>query len=220
METIKNGLIITKENPIFDNLRFVVSALSKDPFRDAINCLLVQKEDGILNYVATDGRRLHMFSYDIGMFDAGEGVAPEVLEAGMYRLISVSTKALVLCLNDIEVTYPAWKKVIPDVNTDMTDNVTSKSLGKLMIRCKSVFDPAFLNQALGLNVMKEGSSIYVDFGQEDSNSPLLVEHELGTAVLMPMYYEGEESEEDEKEKDDKTFTFSFVQELDQEGDRD
>jgi len=103
---------LTKKESPFENLYWVCLALQseKEASRKALSRVNVELDplDDKIIFTATDGRRLHRFTADIGAYF--EGVKP-----GLYQLAKKTKTEIVLVEdNDEDLIYPDAEKVIPD----------------------------------------------------------------------------------------------------------
>lgn len=191
METIKQGTVILKSHLQFDSFQFVIKALCKDESRPTLTHLLAQEIEEDVYYVATDGRRLHLFSFNKELFPNDE--FNEVLEAGLYELISKSSKAICLVKageeSEKDMKYPDWQQLI-SIDQDWPSEKTTvdcTDYGKLMTKTLNVFNVNYLKDATGVEIVKR-QSVYYEFDQ----GKLILKHELGQAVVMPFRDEDEE----------------------------
>ena len=199
MFNIKTGPVILKGHPQFDSFQFVIKAIGKDESRTILMHLLVEVIEGDVYYIATDGRRLHSFTFSKQLFPNDE--FNEVLEPGLYELISKSSKAICFVKVDEEteegMNYPSWQQIMPIDRSAPTDHlaVDKTNYGRIMAKTGGTFNVKFLEDATGVKITNENSVRY-----EYTDGKLLLEHELGTAVLMPLIRGAEEAEETENEE--------------------
>jgi hypothetical protein len=110
----------------FDNLNFVLRAISTDDLRKNINHVFITNhpdKGGRLVAVCTDGRRLHIG--DMGMHDG--------VESGLYRVTSKSKQAIVLEKDDVGYEFPDYKRVMMDHDAwDWLSEVKNKDGDKSM----------------------------------------------------------------------------------------
>lgn len=193
MNIIKDAVVIPKEYHLFKPLHFVCAAVSKDEQRFVFQHVLAEKVGGVWYYVALDGRRMHVHEMDPGMFDTDM----DLLDAGLYTVVHKSTKVLVLQRGEILAEkFPDWRRIMPDAEPDeVLECAGSDMLGKLFLRTGRVFSYAFLSSALGYgSAVKPDELVSLEFWQEGGDGPLLIQHEHGRALVMPIRAEDTEEE--------------------------
>lgn len=96
--------------PVFDNMKYVLKARSKDTIKPLFNMVYINKEEKTI--VCTDSRRLHLWN-----FQENESYF-ENYESGMYDVIKSDTKEICLKLN-AEYScsnFPDYKQIMPAEN--------------------------------------------------------------------------------------------------------
>ena len=183
-------LAISKEYTAFDQIAFVLTALSKDETRYILTHMKVIREGHITRYVATDGHRLHIAELDPGFISEDL----ELLDDGIYTLISKTAKHIVLKkTEEYKTTYPNWEQVagsymIGDPLSEICHIADPGKIGEIMIRTHKLLDTTFLAQALGYGSSRKSSeSVHAQFQiSRDDHGPITIAHDHGTAFLMPL----------------------------------
>jgi hypothetical protein len=175
--------VITDLHPLFRSLLWVATARSKDDERHILQHVHIERD--ALNYyiVATDGKRMHVGTFDPGMFDTDISA----IEPGEYEVVSKAAKKIVLAAADDAGTYPKWKSLLPDGLPVARDIVTRASISRLGIRSGVVLATDFVLEACGFGCgFGKDESVSVEFASESPGGPFLISHELGKAIVMPL----------------------------------
>lgn len=191
--------VIGEYHPLFRSLLWVSAARSSDEERFILNHVCVQRDGLEYNIIATDGKRLHVATYDPGMFD--EDIAN--IEIGLYEIIAKSAKFIVIAANDdLELSkFPEWKRILPKFRASHTERIEARTISKLGIVTGTLLATDFATQAVGFgNGYKKDDIVDVNFAADPTGGGFLIEHELGKAVVMPMRMHEQEGEE--RPKDD------------------
>lgn len=187
--------VITDMHPLFKSLLWVSAARSKDDARFILQHVHVERLHMEYCIVATDGKRLHVGTFDPGMFDDDiSEIAP-----GDYEVIASGAKKIVLAINDEAGNYPNWRGLMPQDLPTIPDMVTRASISRIGIRSGVLLATDFVLDACGFGKgFGKDESVHVEFGSEGPGQAFLIKHELGRAIVMPMRMDGEaaESEED------------------------
>jgi hypothetical protein len=180
-------------------MSFAATARSTDDDRFVLNHILVERDeenDLITRIVATDGKRLHVHAYDAGLFD--NDICEEMIEPGLYEVVAISKKFLVICEPDAkDMTYPNWRAIVPKDFPKAAwkrDVVQEQTTSKICMLTGALFATDFLIEACGLGLSKT-KDMPITYGQESPTSALVITHELGKAILMPMSFAKAESDE-------------------------
>ena len=183
---ITPSLTIGEHHPLFRPLIWVSQARSHDETRMALNFVQVERE--LLNYhiIATDGKRMHVSTFDPGLFSDDF----EALDPGSYEVIAKAKKHIVLAANTEESKFPNWRALMPEKGTrrTMEDRVCARTISAVCIRTGVLLATDFLGQAIGFDHgFKKDAYVSVDFAADPSgHGAFLIEHELGRAIVMPM----------------------------------
>jgi hypothetical protein len=194
--------VVCELHPLFKGLRWVAAARSSDATRHVITNICVEKKDLEWTLVATDGRRLHVHTFDAGLFDTDI----EGLEPGLYEVIHVTGKFIVIARSEeLELgAYPKWRNVIPDYEPEHDECVTSRTISRLAIRTGVLLASDFTLDAIGFgHGVKASDPVEISYGSSAPKEAFVITHELGKAIVMPMRLDEEEPkarEEGEEEE--------------------
>jgi hypothetical protein len=189
--------VLPKFHPLFAGLVWAASARSEDETRHVLNHLLVERDpenDLITRIVATDGRRLHIHTYDAGLFD--DDLCDQMLEPGLWVVVAKSAKQIVITRSDEDLTYPDWGRVNPDHNPTRTAAVNAQTVGIVSALTGNIYAVDFMRQACGFGAGAKSETVHITYGSESPTSPMVIEHELGRALLMPIRLDDEEAEDE------------------------
>ena len=196
---ITDAVVIPKGYIAFSNIAFICGAISDDETRYVLNHIEVSRDGLKTTFAATDGRRLHIAQLDPGLFNDDI----DTLDAGLYLLISRSAKFIVLKKSDENHTYPNWRSLLPGY--EIGDNLAeicevgdSGKIGEVMIRTEKLLDIEYLAEAMGYGTSrKKSESIHLNFEARPGTGAVLISHDHGTALVMPLRRkEVEEGKED------------------------
>jgi hypothetical protein len=175
--------------PYTDDLAWLCRALSKDETRYFMNGFLAEREGDITRLIATDGRRMHiMETRKYG--DIPEGLwLPQFGKGGKRE----RGKAPVI-LTEIDGTFPAWRRVIPDPRLMLPVLYIEESApdGAAMLyplyRAGLRINPDYIKP---LSDLKERWSVYAGLENYGNGAVLfelygLKDGESRKAVIMPM----------------------------------
>jgi hypothetical protein len=185
---ITDAVVIPKNYIAFDNLAFICGAISKEESRYVLNHIEVKRNGLKSTFVATDGRRLHVSELDPGLFDDDIGF----LDEGLYLLISKSAKFIVLQKNNEPLKYPNWEAILGDYQigdnlAELCDVADSGKIGEVMIRTGKLVDTTYLAEAMGYGTSRKSSStVFLNFQAPKDDGPIIIAHDHGTAILMPL----------------------------------
>lgn len=177
--------VIGEFHPLFRSLIWVAAARSDDEARPILNYILVQRAGLEYKIVATDGKRIHVATFDPGMFD--EDIEP--IEIGLYEVIAKSPKFIVISADDSldHNKYPDWRKVVPPLNLKHSDTIESRTIAKLGIATGQLLATDFAIEAVGFgHGFKKDSTVSIEFAASQDGGAFVIKHELGTAAVMPM----------------------------------
>jgi len=193
--------VICELHPLFKGLLWVSSARSNDETRYILQMIHVEREGMLYHIVATDGRRLHVHTFDPGMFD--DDIA--TIEAGMYEVIAKTGKLIVIAppSDPIGTKYPNWRAIVPDESPKFEDAIGSSTVGKMGIRTGVLLAVDFARDAIGFGKGRgKDDTALVKYGPSgDSKGAFIIEHDLGKAYVMPVRM-SEDDEDEEAPKDD------------------
>lgn len=189
------GIILGKYHPLFAGLSFAASARSNDETRYVLTHVMVEQDtenELITRIVATDGKRLHVHTYDAGLFD--NDICDDMLAPGLYEVVAISKKFAVLCDGEPKVEeYPKWRGVLPDEASIwkwQKDVVNDQTTSKICMRTGALFATDYLVEACACSFAKQREQA-VAYGQESPTSALVIKHDLGKAVLMPINFDND-----------------------------
>lgn len=185
--------VIGELHPLFKGLQWVCAARSTDDERPVLNLINVEREGLMVKIVATDGKRLHVHTFDPGMFD--DDIA--MIQPGLYEVVAKTAKLIVVAEPEDIYSYPNWKGVLPDHKTNERDVVTASSIGKIGIRTGVLLATDFTLDAIGFKHGRgKDESVAISYGHGGNKTgAFLIEHDLGTAVVMPLKMEDAEKGE-------------------------
>lgn len=180
--------VITEYHPLFKSLLWVAAARSKDGARFILQHVHIERNALEYHIVATDGKRMHVGTFDPGMFD--DDISP--LAPGDYEVVAKSAKRLVLAIDDEAGNYPDWKQLMPEDLPVKREVVTRASISRLGIRSGVLLATDFVLDACGFgNGFGKDESVPVEFASEREGGPFLIQHELGKAIVMPLRMDSE-----------------------------
>ncbi len=189
------GIILGKYHPLFAGLSFAAAARSDDETRYVLNHILVEQDaenELITRIVATDGKRLHVHTYDAGLFD--NDICDSMLDPGLYEIVAISKKFVVLCEPDAkDLTFPNWRMVMPvdgSIRKWQQDAVNDQTTSKICMRTGALFATDYLVDACACSFGKNKEQP-VTYGQETPTTALVIKHDLGKAMLMPMRFDND-----------------------------
>lgn len=186
--------VIGSMHPLFKGLQWVAVARSDDETRHTLCHVLVEQEGLITRIVATDGRRIHVHEYYAGLFDTD--IFDDLIQPGLYEIVAKSKKFIVITPCETDLDYPNWRQVIPDHVPTRTAAVNEANLSLICVRTGVVLAVDFLKEACGFGC-GAGHTQHVTFGSAGPMDALVITHELGKAVVMPI--RDIEGAEDEKQ---------------------
>ena len=183
---ITKSLAIGEFHPLFRSMTWVASARSDDENRLALTYIHVEREGLDYHIVATDGKRMHVSTFDPGMFDDDF----ESIEAGSYELVNKSTKFICVAVVEDAPKFPNWRMLMPaeGARSTMAERVCARTISTICIQTGVLLATDFLIEAIGYgNGFKKDSYVNVEFAADPmGHGPFLISHELGRAVVMPM----------------------------------
>lgn len=178
--------VIPELHPLFRGLSWVAAARSSDETRYVLNMIHIEREDMLLHAVATDGRRLHVHTFDPGLFDTDIELLPD----GLYEVIAKGSKMLVLATPELDPgSYPNWRAVLPNFSRQKQKDETihRQGISRIGIVTGALLAADFAMQAVGFGAgFKKDASVPVTLWSDGPDSPVVIEHELGKAVVMPL----------------------------------
>lgn len=112
-------------------------------------------------------------------------------------MIAKSGKLVVIAEPESDHNYPNWRQVVPDHLTTESDLVTSATIGKIGIRTGVLLATDFMLDAIGFKHGRgKDESVSITYGPGPvKTGAFLIEHDLGTAVIMPLRMEDAEKGE-------------------------
>lgn len=188
--------VITDLHPLFKGLRWVAAARSKDEERYVLNLIKIEQLEREWQVVATDGRRIHLHTFDPGLFDTDI----DMPQPGLYEVVVVQAKQVVISLSD-ESGYPDWQQIFQRVRPRYSRNLALIGLSKIGIDTGVLLASDFAAMAAGFgHGQKKTDLVRLEYGPgaNGPEGPFYIRHELGEALVMPMR-QGDDEEEDEVE---------------------
>ena len=191
--------VIGERHPLFRPFLWVSAARSTDDTRPVLNLIRVEREELLCHVVATDGKRMHLSTFDPGMFDTDIDMVPD----GLYEVIAKSSKFIVISESEEEFKYPNWKAVFSEIRTPFTDSVNPKSIGRLGINTGVLLATDFVMDAIGFgHGFKKEANVEVSYGANpDGTGPFMIRNEIGKAFVMPLRM-WDKSKDDTDQKSD------------------
>lgn len=189
--------VLPKFHPLFAGFVWAASARSDDETRYVLNHVLVERDpdnDLITRIVATDGRRLHVHTYDAGLFD--DDLCDQMIEPGLWVVVAKSGKQIVIARSDEELTFPNWSIIVPDYEPTRTAAVNAQTVSIVSARTGNIYAVDFLRQACGFGAGAKSDTVHITYGSESPTAPMVIDHELGRAIVMPIRLDDEEAEDE------------------------
>lgn len=187
--------VICEMHPLFKGLLWVSAARSNDESRMVLMNIQIEREGKLCHIVATDGRRLHLHTFDPGMFDDDI----DMLEPGQYEVITKNAKLIVIAPSTENFNYPNWRLVVPDYKPQHSAVITSQTTSKLGIATGVLLASDFVSDAIGFkHGVSKDSSVVISFGSEFPKAAFVITHELGKAIVMPLRMDEQVPEEEAK----------------------
>jgi hypothetical protein len=177
--------VITALHPLFRGLQWVSVARSTDDTRFALQHVHIEKDGKQTHIVATDGKRIHIHTYDPGLLDGD--ITP--IEDGDYEIITKAAKLIVIApATDDDLNYPNWRALLPDTSTSFyEDVVTRASVGRIGIRSGVLLATDFACDACGFGCgFGKDESVSIRFSGTAPGEAMTIKHDLGRAIVMPM----------------------------------
>jgi hypothetical protein len=198
--------VLPKFHPLFAGFVWAAAARSDDETRFTLTHVLVERDtenEMIHRIVATDGRRLHVHTYDAGLFD--DDISDQMLEPGLWEVVAKSAKHIIVTrCEDEDMQYPNWRSVATDHEPQHSAALNAQTVGIVAAKTRVLLAVDFLRQACGFGCGAKLETVHVQFGSEDPKAAMVIEHELGRAYVMPIKWENEA-------EDEKAATSSFPQ---------
>lgn len=189
--------VICEYHPLFKGLMWVASAKSNDDTRAVLCGVHVEREGLDCHIVATDGRRLHVHTFEPGLFDDDI----EMIEPGLYEVVAKTSKLIVIAPSECGSAYPDWRAIIPKYEPEHEDVFESRSTSKIAIRTGVLLATDFVSDAIGFGTgRKKDDAAMVRYGSPEKTGAFLIEHDLGRAVVMPLRMDEGEYTTEEKPK--------------------
>lgn len=193
--------VICELHPLFRGLVWASAARSDDETRATLCNVLIEREGLNCVIVATDGRRLHVHTFDPGMFDDDI----QMIEPGLYEVITKTAKLIVIAPADDGLNYPNWRKIVPEFTPKITDCLNGRSISKIAIRTGVLMATDFVQEACGFGCgRKKDDTAVVTYGTPDKDGPFIIEHDLGKAIVMPLRMEDDKDGEEPKSEAEST----------------
>lgn len=192
--------VICELHPLFAGLMWVASARSTDETRAVLTLIHVEREGLLWKIVATDGRRMHVHTFDPGLFDSDI----ETLDEGLYEVVAKSTRLIVIAEAALTAKYPDWRRVLPGHEPQHSAGVDARTTGQLGVSTGVLLATDFTSDAIGFgHGRKKDARVVVEYGPSpEPGGGFLIRHDLGEAVIMPM----RQDEDDAPERPEKCST--------------
>lgn len=177
--------VVTALHPLFRCILWAAQARSTDETRLALQHLHFEREGKVCKIVATDGKRMHVGTYDPGMLD--DDIA--AIEPGDYEVIAKTPKLIVLTPADPgDVSFPNWRGIIPsEANRLGSIILTRANVALIGMKTGRLVATDYAHQACGFGAgFGKDESVWVELSESGSDSVVTIKHELGTAYVMPM----------------------------------
>lgn len=189
--------VICELHPLFKGIVWVAAARSNDETRYALTTINVERSGMEWKIVATDGRRLHVSTFDAGLFADDL----DMIEPGLWEVVTKTNKLIVIAPADTGQVYPDWRRIMPEPRPFYRETVLANTISKLGIRTGVLLNSAFVVEAIGFGVtVKKEQSAEIEFSADPFGpGPFMIRHELGTAVVMPLRIDEAEEHEAEEE---------------------
>jgi len=163
-------------NKLLDAVRWVCRARSDDDKRLIINYLSVNKDGDI---AATDGYRLHKAT-----------VKTDKLPAGIYRVLKTGAVVWLDKMPDSVGKFPDYEAVIPktaDHEETIEHNEHNEILFAACVAASKAsgggtYNAGYMDQAIPADKF----SGKITFLGTDKLAPIMVQHDIGTAVIVPL----------------------------------
>jgi len=194
-----DAVAIGEFHPLFKGLMWVAAARSTDETRYAITTINVERAGEEWKLVATDGRRLHVATFDAGLFSDDL----QMIEVGLWEVITKTNKLIVIAPAEMSTTYPDWRAIMPPPRPFYREQVSANTTSKLGVRTGVLLNSAFVADAIGFGtVVKKTDNADIEFSADPSgDGPFMIRHEVGTSVVMPMRIDEAEEHEAREEED-------------------
>lgn len=188
-----DAIVITAQHPLFRSIIWAAQARSTDETRIALQHLHFVREGKVCKIVATDGRRMHVGTYDPGLLD--DDIAQ--IETGNYQVVAKSPKVIVLTRDDEEeVVYPRWRGILPpEFGFRERRLVLSRdNVALIGIRFDRLLATDFVHQACGFGAgFGKDEPVHAIVRDHGEDCLVSIQHELGTAYVAPMRLTGDDA---------------------------
>lgn len=182
MSDIKQAIVVEKHLEVFPLLRWVSLATSTDETRAVLMAISVEQESEAhdVHYIATNGRFLFKSKLAPG-FDN--------LEPGRYLVLASNRSRMILERDENPDRFPNWRHAFPDKLEKVEEcDVYERASAKICLITGQLFQTDYLLMACGLTIpgSPDTRSVKIKYDDAAKTSPILIEHELGEALVMPM----------------------------------
>lgn len=175
--------VVCEMHPLFKGLLWVSAARSTDETREVITNIHIEREGLLCHIVATDGRRMHVHTFEPGMFD--DDIA--MIEPGLYEVIAKSGKLIVIAESECGENYPNWRKIIPDYEPTHNDALNKRIIAMMGIRTGVLLASDFVVDAIGFGHGRgKDDTVLVEYGSPEPMAAFVIKHDIGKAIVMPM----------------------------------
>ena len=218
MRTKFEAQAITSAHPLFKGLLWASVARSSDEKRHTLQHVHVEREDLKTIIVATDGKRIHVHTYDPGLFDGD--IQP--IEEGNYEIVIRSSKIIVIApAVDEDLNFPEWRKLFPEIIGFREEMVSRGSVTKIGIRSGVLLNTDLAIEACGFGCgFGKEEAVKIRYASQGENKGVFISHSLGKAIVMPLHLSeegpiGTERNEEEEEEEAETKKISLT--IDEDG---
>ncbi len=194
--TLYEADVVTALHPLFKTIIWAAQARSTDDTRHALMHLHIEREGMVHKIVATDGKRLHVGTYDPGLLDGDI----EDLVPGDYEVIAKTPKLIVLKRDtEGDVNFPDWRTILPrDGRPRLPLALTRANVALIGVKTNRLLATDYAHQACGFGCgFGKDEWVPAKVSEDGPNAVVCISHELGEAYIMPMRVDGAEDVESE-----------------------
>lgn len=182
---------IKPDHPIFFGINWTIIAAKKgDDARKELQHILAVRGTDQTEFICTDGARMHKFTTENEKVDMVESVGEHAEMDGLYRIVAVTKKSIVLTINrDETIEFPDYKKVIPDVDNGQYQEIDI-TMSSDDIRLSQAFSKLVkvLNGALSFKLFTESlrSDTWITYVPLDPHRSLVFKNPTRYCIIMPL----------------------------------
>ena len=199
--------VICELHPLFRGLLWASSARSTDETREILTNVRIERDGIITRIIATDGRRMHVHTFDPGMFDEDIDLIP----AGMYEIITKTAKLIVIAPSELGSTYPNWRNIIPAGEPRKDVVISSASISRLGILTGSLLATDFAIAACGFGCgrKKDETALIKYAAPGGAMGAFVITHDLGKAIVMPIRQEDDDNDDPKSDEEATPYMSGF-----------